>query len=79
MKKITVWTSSTCGACKMLKAELAQLEGKLDISFIATDDSASNLKLAKETGVKSLPTIIVGDKRLEGFVSAEELEEFANE
>lgn len=76
MKKITVWTSSTCGACKMLKVELAKLESEVDVNYISIDESESNRKLAKESGVTSLPSISYGDKRVEGFLPASEVLDF---
>jgi thioredoxin 1 len=74
---IKAFTATWCGPCKMIKPILHKLndEGTIEIEFYDVDD---NSDIAKEYGIKAVPTLVfINDgqeiKRTTGFKPAQEL------
>ena len=64
-KRVVMYTTSTCGACKLAKQYFAQK----GIGFEELDIERSQPAMAefRRLGGRGVPLILVGDKRLEGF------------
>ncbi len=80
MKKIIRFTASWCQPCKMLAATLEECKIDTPIEVVDIDE---NMELAKQYGVRGVPTMVLvdGDKevaRLVGLHGQKQLEEWAN-
>lgn len=64
-KKVVMYTTSHCPACKAAKQYFAQKGVSYD--EIDVETSRSGYEEFKKLGGQSVPLIMVGDKRLEGF------------
>ncbi len=72
-KKITLYTSKTCGKCKILKPQIEEFLSKnTDIEYVLINiDSKEGFSLALENEIYSLPTLIYSEdgKIIKKFVS----------
>ena len=66
-KRIVLYTTSTCGACKVAKSYFAQ-KG-INYQEIDVTKSSEGAAEFKRLGGRGVPLILVGDKRMEGFNS----------
>lgn len=58
--KVTMFTGSHCGNCKMIKPKLAQLCKELNIQLSEVDiDTSDGLERAQQLGVRQLPFILL--------------------
>ena len=78
MKRILRFTASWCQPCKMLSANLGEIDCKLPIEVIDIDVPP---EVAAEYGIRSVPTLVMLDenmeiKRLIGNKSPKELKEW---
>jgi glutaredoxin len=63
---IYIFTNKLCQPCKYLKRTLAKHLIQYEIKYIDIDE---NLELAAKNKIKTLPTSILNNKRVEGNVS----------
>ena len=80
MKRILKFEAEWCTSCKSLSRILEGMILKLPIEVIDID---LNPELAKEYGIRSVPTLVMLDwnkevKRITGNKSTKELEEWVN-
>ncbi len=78
MKRILRFTASWCQPCKMLAANLGQIDCKVPIEVVDIDE---NSEIAAEYGIRSVPTLVmlyenIESKRLTGNKSPKELKEW---
>jgi thioredoxin 1 len=78
-KKILRFTASWCQPCKGLAMNLASAELPLPIEVIDIDE---NEDVAREFGIRSVPTLVMMDemiemKRTSGMLSVDQLKEWA--
>ncbi len=80
-KKITLYTSNTCGKCKILKPQIDELlSNNKDIEYVLINiDSKEGFRLALENEIYSLPTLIYSEdgkviKKLISNFSVEDIE-----
>lgn len=64
-KEVVVYTSNTCGYCKMVKEYLQENEVEYSEKNIS-DDQEARKKLISE-GFMSVPIIYIGDEVVKGF------------
>lgn len=59
-KRIILYTSNTCGKCKVLKPQIEEfLSNKKDVEYVLMNiDSKEGFRLALENEIYSLPTLI---------------------
>ena len=79
MKRILRFTASWCGPCKSLAMNLESANIKLPIEVVDIDVHDN---LAKEYGIRSVPTLVMLDenievKRIVGSKTVKELQEWA--
>ena len=60
MKNITIYSTSTCGFCKMLKSYLASQEIDFDVKM-ADEDQAIAMELYEKSGQLGVPFTIITD------------------
>lgn len=65
MKKVTVYTSSTCPYCSMTKDYLKQKNIEFEEKNVQTDAEARNDLMAK--GHTGVPVIMIGEEEVVGF------------
>lgn len=80
MKKIIRFTASWCAPCKMLAATLEDIKTDTPIEVVDIDE---NMELAKQFGVRGVPTLVMvdGDKEIArsvGMKNQKELEDWIN-
>lgn len=57
---VVMWTSKTCGPCKLMMPKLEAMAGELpDVQFAKIWTSAVNKDLGKSLGIRAAPTFIV--------------------
>lgn len=64
--QITVYTSSTCGVCQMMKYFLADMRIDYDEVHVGWNPVA-RAKLIARTGKLTVPQMKIGDKWISGF------------
>ena len=79
MKRILRFTASWCGPCKALSMNLETADIKMPIEVVDIDVHDD---LAKEYGIRSVPTLVMLDenievKRMIGSKTVKELQEWA--
>lgn len=72
MKKLSYFSASWCFPCKTVKPLITKLEDKFDVSFYDVEEHAD---LAREKGVKSVPTVIIEgeDGKCERLIGASQI------
>ena len=79
MKRILRFTASWCGPCKALSMNLETADIKMPIEVVDID---VHDELAREYGIRSVPTLVMLDenievKRMVGSKTVKELQEWA--
>lgn len=75
---ILFFTSKYCAPCKPVRKQLDQINlslfgKKLKIRDIDISDSSENIELTRKHNVISVPTIIIGRKKLSGTIDENDL------
>jgi thioredoxin 1 len=81
MIKVLKFYADWCGPCKMLSKTLEDVQTNVMIEEIDIDE---NMNLAKEYGIRGVPTMVMLDdnvevKRITGATTKEKLEEWLNQ
>lgn len=76
--EILFFTSKYCAPCETVKkllnkVNLSLFGNKLNIKHVDISGSAENIELSKKHNVLSVPTIIVGDKRLSSSIDENDI------
>jgi glutaredoxin len=61
MKNITIYSTATCGFCKMLKSYLASKEIDFDVKM-ADEDQAIAMELYEKSGQLGVPFTVITDE-----------------
>lgn len=69
MANVTIYTSSTCSACKMAK-QFFQEKGVQYTEYDVESDETKAKEMTQKTGQTSVPVIIVDGKTIVGFDKA---------
>lgn len=68
--KITIYSTSTCPSCKMLKTYLAEKGFEYENKDVGEDDKAREEMIEKNGGMLSTPTVEIDGKIIVGFDKA---------
>ena len=67
MKSVTFYHSMVCPRCKMASASLSQLLPEFPDVTVDKVEFLTNRSSSRQAGVSSIPTMISGDRRIDGF------------
>ena len=81
MKRVIRFTASWCGPCKGLATTLSGIETSLPIEVVDIDEKSD---IAREFGIRSVPTLVMLDenteiKRVTGALPKAQLEAWLND
>ena len=75
MKKITIYTTTTCPYCIRAKELLQRRQLSFEEVLVAYDDEAAWEQMQKRSGMKTVPQIFFGDKCIGGYTDLAALDE----
>lgn len=67
-KVVTFYHSAICPRCRLTSLFLASLLADYPDVTVERVEYLTNVKGAREAGVRSIPTLVAGDLQLSGFV-----------
>ena len=67
MKSVTFFHSVACPRCQMASASLRRLLPDFPDIEVEKVEFLTNRAVAREAGVRSIPTMVAGDSRIGGF------------
>lgn len=68
MKTVTLFHSQICPRCQVSKRLLAGLEPDFPEVRVERVEYLTNLGRARDAGVRSIPTLVCGERKLSGIV-----------
>ena len=66
MKSVEIYTTPTCGYCKMAKEFFKEHNIQYSEYNVATDEARRN-EMIEKTGQMGVPVIVIGDQIIVGF------------
>ena len=67
MTTVTFFHSMVCPRCQMAKLSLSQLGEEFPDVRVEKVEYLTNLAAAHRAGVRTIPTLVAGDRKLSGF------------
>jgi glutaredoxin len=67
MTTVTFYHSVICPRCQMANRSLAQLAGEFPHITVEKVEYLANLGRSRQDGVRAIPTLVSGERRLTGF------------